>query len=186
MYVNRLGEWTRWFHYPISHHSFINVRTYVKHRGEPGIYFIKEYVNSLPAVPAGRMTYGLPYRYAHIGFDHKDPADGLWGAVEVEPSQRLRYTCESVPDLEASHCELDTVEEFLCERYSAFTDWGGIKRVFRILHDPWEVMPLETTWEDTSLLENDFTWSKEAVHAGSYWTRGAYDVAISRPRRILN
>lgn len=184
LYVNRLGEWTRWVHFPISHHSFLNVRTYVTHRGEPGIYFIKEYVNSLPAVPAGRMTFGLPYSYADISFDHKNPAEGLFGKVEAKPAKCLRYYCEAEDGIEASHCEPDTVEEFLCERYSAFTDLNGTKRVFRILHDPWEVVPLVTTWEDTRLLENDFAWFKEAEHAGSYWTRGAFGVAISRPRRI--
>ena len=184
MYVNRLGEWTRWIHYPISHHSFLNVRTYVKHRGEPGIYFIKEYVNSLPAVPAGRMTYGLPYSYADVSFDHKDPAEGVLGEVKCDRTKCLRYYCEADSREEARPCAPDTVEEFLSERYSAFTDLNGIKRVFRILHEPWEVVPLETEWEDTSLLEKDFTWFRDTEPVGSYWTRGAYDVAISRPRKI--
>ena len=183
MYVDRLGEWTRWFHFPISHHSFLNVRTYVKHRGEPGIYFIKEYVNSLPAVPVGRFTYGLPYTYADMGLDHKDPAEGLFGEIETGPGNVLRYFCE--PEEEETHtCPPDSLEAFLCERYSAFTDTGGIRRVFRILHKPWEIAGVKTTWDDLSLLEHDFPWFCETEPCSSAWTRGAFDVAISRPRRI--
>lgn len=184
MYVNRLGEWTRWLHFPISHHSFLNVRTYVRHRGEPGIYFIKEYVNSLPAIPVGRFTYGLPYTYADIGFDHKDPTEGLFGEVETAPEIALRYYCDVETGAQSHRCDPGSLEAFLCERYSAFTDTGGHRRVFRILHNPWETTPVKTTWDDLSLLEEDFPWFDKAEPIGSAWTRGVTDVAISRPRKI--
>ena len=184
MYVNRMGEWTRWFHFPVSHHSFLNVRTYIKHRGEPGIYFLKEYVNSLPAVPVGRWTYGLPYNYATISFDHNDPGEGLLGEVERAEEVYLRYYCDARPGAAARECEPDTVEEFLSERYSAFTCLNGIKRVFRILHEPWALTALDTSWDETRLLEKDFEWFCRAQPISSYWTRGVFDVAISRPRTI--
>lgn len=184
MYVHRLGEWTRWIHFPISHHSFLNVRTYVKHRGEPGIYFIKEYVNSLPAVPVGRLAYGLPYSYAMVSFDHKDPAEGLMGEIEREGRGSLRYYCEAKAGAKGDVCDPGGLEEFLSERYSAFTCHAGRKRVFRILHEPWHLVALDTNWDETRLLENDFAWFERAKPAGSYWTRGVFDVAISRPRWI--
>ncbi|KAB2637815.1 MAG: hypothetical protein DVB25_09270, partial [Verrucomicrobia bacterium] len=33
------GKWTAGLFKPIATHEFLNVRTYVKHKGEPGIYF---------------------------------------------------------------------------------------------------------------------------------------------------
>ena len=61
---------------------------------------------------------------------------------------------------------------------------GKLKRVFRILHEPWDLTALENEWLDTTLLETDSPWPEGAEAVGSYWTRGAFDVKISRPRRI--
>ena len=91
MVVNRMGEWTRWLHYPISHHNFINVRTYVKNRGEPGIFFMKEYVDSLSAIPVGRMTYGLSRHFGKVAFDHAFTHGKLAGKVTTEPGKELAY-----------------------------------------------------------------------------------------------
>ncbi|MCB1122025.1 MAG: DUF2071 domain-containing protein [Verrucomicrobiae bacterium] len=182
MFVNRLGEWTRWMHHPISHHCFLNVRTYVKHRGEPGIYFIKEYVDSLPAIPAGRCIYGLPYVSASVAFDHRLLWGKAKGAVATRSGESLRYQSNRTASAISRNCECGSLDEFLVERYSAFTCLSRKKRVFRILHEPWEFLDLDTDWLDTSLLEKDFPWFRTAKFAGSGWSAGAFDVKISRPR----
>src|SRR5213075_579311 len=43
----RLGEW---LFKPIATHEFLNVRTYVRHQGETGIYFLAELRNSWVAI----------------------------------------------------------------------------------------------------------------------------------------
>ena len=59
----RIGEWLL---KPIGTHGFLNVRTYVHHNGEPGIYFLAEWLSNALAVRLGPWTFGLPYRYGHL------------------------------------------------------------------------------------------------------------------------
>jgi uncharacterized protein len=60
------GALGRWLFWPIANHDFFNVRAYVRHDGEPGIFFISEWLNNRLSVMAGPGTYGLPYRFARI------------------------------------------------------------------------------------------------------------------------
>src|SRR5579884_2110364 len=43
----------------ISPCRFLNARTYVKERGEPGIYFLAEWLSNRRALPLGPLTFGL-------------------------------------------------------------------------------------------------------------------------------
>src|SRR5262249_34894400 len=58
------GALGKWIFRPIATHQFLNVRTYVRHRGEPGIYFIAEWLSNPLSVRLGPGTFGLPYRFA--------------------------------------------------------------------------------------------------------------------------
>src|SRR3954452_19916887 len=55
----RLGEMLA---APLAHHEFLNVRTYVKHGNDRGIFFIAEWIPNRVAAFVGPRTYGLPYR----------------------------------------------------------------------------------------------------------------------------
>src|SRR5690242_20649349 len=46
----KLGEWLL---KPIATHDFLNVRTYVRHDGEPGIHFLAEWLSNWLAVQLG-------------------------------------------------------------------------------------------------------------------------------------
>ncbi len=45
---------------PIATHEFLNVRTYVRHRGESGIYFLAEWLSNRLSVALGPLMFGLP------------------------------------------------------------------------------------------------------------------------------
>ncbi|MGH8192767.1 MAG: DUF2071 domain-containing protein, partial [Rhodanobacteraceae bacterium] len=53
---------------PLAAHDFLNLRTYVRHRGEAGIYFLAEVLNSRLAVALGPLLYGLPYRFGRVAY----------------------------------------------------------------------------------------------------------------------
>lgn len=55
---------------PIATHDFLNVRTYVRHHGEPGIHFLAEWLSNWLAVQLGPRTFGLPYRHGRICYEH--------------------------------------------------------------------------------------------------------------------
>jgi uncharacterized protein YqjF (DUF2071 family) len=52
-----------------------NVRTYVVHRGRPGVYFLSLDAASLLATLGARIGWGLPYFWSHI--DSRQTADRL-------------------------------------------------------------------------------------------------------------
>jgi hypothetical protein len=68
---------------PIATHDFLNGRTYVQHEGEPGIYFMREWLSSRIAACLGPWSFGLPYRFGRIDYQ-PSRGYGLAGQHEYE------------------------------------------------------------------------------------------------------
>lgn len=173
---------------PIATHEFLNVRTYVKHGGEPGIFFLKEWLPNRLSVALGPVMFGLPYQLGRLNYDHR--LDGrVCGHVEdTRSGKALAYSCER--DKQAIHapCASGSLEEFLVERYTAFTSVGLplpgmplLRRLFRIWHPPWPVVPLKVHLEDRSLLSLSGDWSREARLVSAHHSPGVRDVWMGRP-----
>ena len=64
------GAFSEIFLKPIATHEFLNIRTYVLHKGEPGIYFLAEWLSNRVSVLLGPRTFGLPYRFGHLNYEH--------------------------------------------------------------------------------------------------------------------
>ena len=64
---------------PLATHAFLNLRTYVAHEGEPGIYFIAEWIPNPLAVFLGPRLYGLPYKLAEMAYE----TSAGWGIRRV-------------------------------------------------------------------------------------------------------
>ena len=115
----RLGGW---LFQPIASHEFLNVRTYVQHNGEPGIFFLAEWLSNRLSVRLGPRSFGLPYRFGRISYDHANRKRGISGTVQANDGL-LRY--RSRLSGEALHpSEVGSLTEFLLERYAAFTGFG--------------------------------------------------------------
>jgi uncharacterized protein len=94
----------------------VNLRTYVLHRGEPGIWFFSLDADSRVAVAGARVGLGLPYLLARID-----------GAIE---GNRITYTCQRRrgPSMaltvevgaELGPAAFGTLDWFLLERYVLF------------------------------------------------------------------
>jgi uncharacterized protein YqjF (DUF2071 family) len=64
----------------------LNVRTYVKYGGKPGVYFFSLDAASMPAVRAARAWYHLPYfSCAHVGHGRRG-----WCDLFVEATKWVR------------------------------------------------------------------------------------------------
>ncbi len=80
---------------PIATHGFLNVRTYVKHDGEPGIYFLAEWLSNPLSVHLGPPLFGLPYRFGRLEYRHDHETGKLHGLViGKQPSGRLEYVSD--------------------------------------------------------------------------------------------
>jgi uncharacterized protein YqjF (DUF2071 family) len=174
----RIGEW---LFKPIATHEFLNVRTYVRHREETGIYFLAEWLANPLSVRLGPRTFGLPYRFGRIDYEHASSDGALHGTVEASGG-RLAYAGEvCASDFAAS--EAESLNEFVVERYTAFTRRGNHARFFRVWHLPWEQAPAEITVTAGSLLTSTGAWWKTAEYIGANYSPGA-EVWMGRPHRI--
>ena len=174
----RIGEW---LFRPIATHEFLNVRTYVRHRGEPGIYFLAEWLSNPLSVRLGPRTFGLPYRFGRLDYEHAVDGVMLSGTVEA-PEGRLAYEGKiSGSDFEIS--EAESLTEFMLERYTAFTQRRKRARFFRVWHSPWEHAPAEIEVAAGGLIASTGAWWKTAEYVGANYSPGA-EVWMGRPHRI--
>jgi uncharacterized protein YqjF (DUF2071 family) len=174
----RLGEW---LFKPIATHEFLNVRTYVRHRDEPGIYFLAEWLSNPLSVRLGPRTFGLPYRFGRLAYDHAVDSDTLSGTVNA-PEGQLAYKGKvSGSDLETS--EAESLTEFMLERYTAFTHRRKRARFFRVWHSPWEQAPAEIEVTADTLMASTGRWWETAERVGANYSRGA-EVWMGRPHRL--
>lgn len=179
----RLGRTAALLLAPIARHSFLNVRTYVRHRGEPGIYFIAEWLPNRLAVLLGPRTFGLPYRLGRLDYGHDRRTDRLTGTVAASSTDgRLSYdatpTCSGLES-----CKPGSIDEFLLERYTAFTRRGRTRLLFRVQHAPWPQSAVDVRVDDDRLLQQSGRWIERAVLIGGNYSPGVTDVSIGPPCR---
>jgi uncharacterized protein YqjF (DUF2071 family) len=166
---------------PIATHELLNVRTYVRHNGEPGIYFLAEWIPNLLSVSLGRPVFGLPYRWGRLRYMHEHEEGILYGEVRTRNRRAaLRYRAKLGREFKPS--EAGSLAEWLMERYAAFTEWLGWKRCFRVRHEPWPQCAVEAEVLDDSLLALAGDWARYARFVGANYSPGVCDVEMSSPR----
>lgn len=157
---------------PISDHWFLNVRTYVKQDGEPGIYFITEWLENRLAVLLGPLTYGLPYRLARF---RGSTVRTSFGGLTYETSATTEDYKPSQPG---------SLDAFLLERYTAFTILRGKPHLFRIRHEPWPQRRVDVTLTDTDLLTHTEPWFHHARLSCAHQSPGLVGVELSGPMNV--
>ncbi len=177
----RGGRISAWPFKPIATHAFLNARTYVKHEGEPGIYFMTEWLPNRLSVLLGPLVYGLPYRFARINYRHAYEQGALEGRVEA-PGRKGRFAHQArlSSNMPFKSCQPDSLDEFLLERYTAFTSRGSARRFFRIWHPPWRQVPVTVSVGDDTLLTETWPWFMEARLMGANYSPGFRDVWMGR------
>jgi len=173
-----IGEWLL---KPIATHEFLNVRTYVRHAGEPGIFFLAEWLNNRASVLLGPRSFGLPYRFGQLAYNHAREANALCGTATARGDHLVykgKANCEQFES-----CEAGSLTEFLLERYTAFTQHRKITRFFRVWHPPWPQVPAEIEVTTASLIAGTGAWWETATFVGATYSPGA-KVWMGRPHRI--
>lgn len=172
---------------PIATHEFLNARTYVRQGGECGIHFLAEWLTSRLAVMLGPATFGLPYRFGRIAYNH-DLRDGrsCGRVADIKSDAKLEYN--AYPDGPAifQRCAAGSLDEWLMERYTAFNSANGRKRFFRVWHPPWPQCPAKVKLIDSSLLTGHWRWFDEARLAGANFSPGFDEVWMGRPWCLEN
>ena len=179
------GKFGAWLCRPIATHDFLNVRTYVRHDGEPGIHFLAEWLSSWLAVRLGPGTFGLPYRHGRINYEHEWRNGWLRGRVaDVETKAKFEYRADLEVGAPFVPCERGSLDEWLMERYTAFNCVDGQRKFFRIWHPPWPQLVAEVELSDLSLLRQSWPWFSDAELVGANFSPGLPGVWMGRPHRI--
>lgn len=170
---------------PIGTHTFLNVRTYVNQGGEPGIYFMREWLPNRLAVCLGPGAFGLPYRYGDLNYKHCHEDGRLSGRVCVR--QGLLNYQVNLPDKNFQPVDEEGLGGFLLERYTAFTNGLGVRRFFRVWHEPWQQVEVDVEITKNTLLTcapGGEGWAERARLIGGNYSPGAKGVWMGRPHLV--
>jgi uncharacterized protein YqjF (DUF2071 family) len=107
-----------------------NVRTYVHHKGEPGVYFFSLEASSWLAVRAARIGWGLPYFHATMS-----SGEGAYRTVRKNTGETLEAEWKLGEMLGPS--TLGTYEYFVLERYLLFSEHRGRLKKGQVHHVPY-------------------------------------------------
>jgi hypothetical protein len=120
----------------VSRFHELNVRTYVHHRGVPGVWFFSlDAARRLPVLGA-RMLFHLPYHRAEMSLEERG------GTIDYRSRRLARarpaeFRAVWAPGRALPAAVPGSLEFFLVERYCLFAEHRG--RIFRarIHHAPW-------------------------------------------------
>ena len=128
----------------------LNVRTYVKVDGKPGVYFFSLDAANLLAVGGARMFYRLPYRHADMGVER-------WVDTVAYESRRrkgkdARLVCRYRPISDPYFAQIGSFEDWATERYCLYTIGLKGKPVrCDILHTSWPLQDAEADFEENTM-----------------------------------
>ncbi len=175
---------TRWLLRPVSDHAFLNVRTYVVHEGKPGICFLAEWIPNPLSLICGPLTYGLPYRLGRFEREKRD-CDGVGHVVVRDPrrDETLALTYPTNRD-NLRPCEPGSADEFLLERYTAYTFRGKVRRRFDVAHAPWQMRRADWVRYEPELVTRAFPWFRVATLHSAQVSPGVDDVQMGYPHQL--
>lgn len=131
----------------------LNVRTYVRFEGTPGVFFLSVDIGAPLIAPVVRGLTGLSCYRADMAV--RFPVD----QIEFSSTRRrsgpppARFEASYRPAGEAFRAEPGTVDEWLAERRRSYHPTGDSMRYTEVAHAPWPLQPAETTVHTNSLFE---------------------------------
>jgi len=132
----------------------LNLRTYVTHDGDPGVYFFSLDAEGALGVLGARVFHHLPYYYARIDLDVDGDRVRFASRREHPGARPVRFRATYKPTGEAFRAEPGSLSAFLTERYAYYTESGdGDLRYAEIDHEPWPLYDAEVTIEADALFE---------------------------------
>ena len=135
----------------VSTFSEFNIRTYVTKDGISGVYFLTLEAKSMVTCSYAPKAYGLPYRYAK-GKVSKQGNNVKWNSSRNNGKFNLIGNTEITG--KQTQAKPGTLEEFLFERYSLYTNKNGNVMRGYTHHKKWDFQDAEVTVTENSLTES--------------------------------
>ncbi len=126
-----------------------NVRTYVSHRDQPGVYFFSLDAASRIGVWTARTFWGLPYYHAQMSLERDDDTYH-YHSRRTETGTGLEVRCRVGEHL--APAPPDSLEFFFLERYLLFLERKDRLVCGQVHHTPYPAQLAEVTHLDDELL----------------------------------
>ena len=158
-----------------------NIRTYVTKDGIPGVFFLTLEAKSLVTCSYAPKAYGLPYKYAQ-GRVKKHDKIVNWHSSRNNGTLKLTGKTEIIG--EQQQAKQGTLEEFLFERYSLYTNKNGKIMRGYTHHKKWDFQSAKVSLTENSLTESfdlgiKNLLSPELVHFSSGVRVRTYSIEIA-------
>jgi len=123
----------------VSQFPELNVRTYVRAAGKPGVYFLSLDAANPLAVEAARALLHLPYHWATMLVERS--GDEIhYRSRRGDEASAPQFAASYRPSGPAFHPASGTIEHFLTERYCLYArEHGGRPYRLQIHHRPWRL-----------------------------------------------
>lgn len=150
-------RWRNLLRIPAAHtYPQINVRVYVRSQDKAGVLFLRNYVSNPTASWAGRVMYGMPYRYQPIVFS--ESPDRSW-SYKASLTSDLQHEIEGAVGTQLTGHENDPEQLlfFLVERYPLFSQRGWLLSstyVAQMYHPPWALYECKVLRRTTGILNH--------------------------------
>jgi uncharacterized protein len=131
----------------------LNVRTYVRYRGEPGVWFFSLDATNPLAVWTARTFWKLPYYRAKMSLGQRGDTF-LFTSRRTHrkaPAAELEMSWMAGKPLKPSRG--GDLAYFLTERYCLYTAAGSRLYCSRVWHDPWELREAKLGTFKSTMLE---------------------------------
>jgi len=120
----------------------LNVRTYVRYNGVPGVYFFSLDAASFPAVLGARVTFRLPYYHAAM-LIRSAGGSFEYTSARLQTPRPADFHARYAPTTPPRVREKGSLEYFLTERYCLYTMHQGRMHRAGIHHAPWQLQDAE-------------------------------------------
>jgi uncharacterized protein YqjF (DUF2071 family) len=129
----------------------INLRTYVRVRGRPGIWFYSLDATGAIVVDAARIVTALPYFRARVETSERN------GTISYQSERRDtravagRFRAQYHPSVQTRSAAPGSIDAFLHERYRFYSVRGRSVLTAEVRHEPWSLQNLEVEIAENTL-----------------------------------
>lgn len=131
----------------------IDVRTYVTHEDEPGLYFFSLDASNPIAVWLARTVFRLPYFRADVVMRRKGESFRFTSSRTHQGAQPAEFDCTWAPREPLPPGHSDRQADFFTERTRLFATHAGKVLTCSVRHEPWPLRRAHVATLETSLLE---------------------------------
>jgi uncharacterized protein YqjF (DUF2071 family) len=136
----------------ISNFPELNFRTYVRHNGKPGIYFLSIRAGKRAAVQLSRLLSALPYEHAPMQCTRLGSQFQFHCGLAGSANSKLTFSAIYVPKPDLRRASPESLDEWLVERYRLYLGDRQNRIVYaEVHHEPWAIQDVDVRIDVNSL-----------------------------------